>query len=161
LSDAPDSELIQPANVLRLKVGGGRLDMSAVAKAEAALKSLSGNFLEWLGEEVSKLDAARAATRTEGMSGQNGEALYICAHDLKGLGTTYEFPLITRLAGSLCRLVEEPSLRLTAPAALIDAHIDAIRASLRDDIRTDDDPTVKALVVGLEESVVRYVPHES
>jgi hypothetical protein len=95
------------------------------------------------------------------MGGQNGEELYICAHDLKGLGTTYEFPLITRLAGSLCRLIEEPRARLAAPAALIDAHIDAIRASLRDDIRNDDDPTVKALTGGLEESVARYVPQDS
>jgi hypothetical protein len=161
LSDAPESELIQPTNILRLKVGGGRLDMSAVAKAEAALKSLSGNFLEWLGEEVAKLEAARAVTKAQGLEGQNGEALYICAHDLKGLGATYEFPLITRVAGSLCRLLEEPGARQSAPSALIDAHIDAIRASLRDNIRTDDDRTVRALVGSLEESVSRYAPHEA
>ena len=161
MSDAQESELIQPTNILRLKVGGGRLDMSAVAKAEAALKSLSGSFLEWLGEEVAKLEAARALTKTDGIGGQNGEALYISAHDLKGLGGTYEFPLITRLAGSLCRLIEDPALRAAAPAPLIDAHIDAIRASLRDNIRTDEDPTVRALAAGLEESVTRFVPHDA
>ncbi len=161
MSETRESEMIQPTNVLRLKVGGGRLDMSAVAKAEAALKSLSGNFVEWLGEEIAKLDAARAVTKASGMEGQNGEALYICAHDLKGLGGTYEFPLITRLAGSLCRLIEEPTMRSAAPAALIDAHIDAIRAALRDNIRTDDDATVRALAAGLEENVSRFVPQEA
>jgi hypothetical protein len=135
--------------------------MAAVAKAEAALKSLSGNFAEWLGDEIGKLEAARARTRVSGMDGADGESFYIHAHDLKGLGGTYDFPLITRLAGSLCRLVEEPSNRTTAPAALIDAHINAIRAALRDDVRTDADPTVKALAAGLEASVARFTPQEA
>lgn len=160
MNDVSDGALIQPTNTLRLKVGGGRLDMAAVAKAEAALKSLSGNFAEWLGDEIGKLEAARLRTKTTGMEGADGEAFYIHAHDLKGLGGTYEFPLITRLAGSLCRLVEEPSNRAAAPAALIDAHINAIRASLRDNVRTDEDPTVKALVAGLEASVARFAPQE-
>ncbi len=161
MSDASDGGLIQPTNILRLKVGGGRLDMAAVAKAEAALKSLSGNFAEWLGDEISKLEAARARTKETGMNGADGESFYIHAHDLKGLGGTYDFPLITRLAGSLCRLVEEPAHRAAAPAALIDAHINAIRASLRDDVRTDADPTVKALAAGLEASVARFAPQEA
>ena len=161
MNDASDGELIQPTNMLRLKVGNGRLDMAAVAKAEAALKSLSGNFAEWLGDEIGKLEAARVRTRETGMASADGEAFYIHAHDLKGLGGTYEFPLITRLAGSLCRLVEDPANRATAPAALIDAHINAIRASLRDNVRTDEDPTVKALAMGLEASVARFAPQEA
>lgn len=161
MHDASDGELIQPTNMLRLKVGGGRLDMAAIAKAEAALKSLSGNFAEWLGDEIGKLEAARVRTRANGMGGADGEAFYIHAHDLKGLGGTYEFPLITRLAGSLCRLIEDPASRAAAPAALIDAHINAIRASLRDNVRNDDDPTVKALAVGLETSVARFAPQDA
>lgn len=161
MTDTSDGELIQPMNTLRLKVGGGRLDMAAIAKAEAALKSLSGNFAEWLGDEISKLEAARARTKVSGMEGADGESFYIHAHDLKGLGGTYDFPLITRLAGSLCRLIEDPSNRANAPAPLIDAHINAIRASLRDDVRTDEDPTVKALAASLEASVARFSPQDS
>jgi hypothetical protein len=161
MNETPVNDLIQPANTLRMKVGGGRLDMSAVAKAEAALKSLSGNFAEWLGEEISKLESARGLTRTQGMAGEAGESLYICAHDLKGLGGTYEFPLITRLAASLCRLLEETDVRQTASPALIDAHINSIRAALRDNIRTDDDPTVRALAEGLEARVLHYAPAEA
>lgn len=161
MHDASDGELIQPTNMLRLKVGGGRLDMAAVAKAEAALQSLSGNFAAWLGDEIGKLEAARVRTRATGMGGADGEAFYIHAHDLKGLGGTYGFPLITRLAGSLCRLIEDPARRAAAPAVLIDAHINAIRASLRDDVRTDEDSTVKALAAGLEASVARFAPQDA
>ncbi|WP_375163900.1 Hpt domain-containing protein [Phenylobacterium sp.] len=148
--------MIQPSNALRLKVGGGRLgaiDASAIAKAEAALKSLSGNFAQWLNDEVAKLEAARQAVRADGVTADTMETLYLRAHDLKGLGATYGFPLITRIAGLLCRLIDDKAKRTDAPMPLIDAHIDAIKAAVRDDIKDVEHPIGKALVQELERRV--------
>src|SRR5205809_5934741 len=89
LSQQNSGQMIQPANALRLKVGGGRLgaiDPAAIAKAEAALKSLAGNFSQWLADEITKLDAARQQVKTQGITSENMENLYLRAHDLKGLG---------------------------------------------------------------------------
>lgn len=148
----PKSSPMPPAGGLRLKVGGrlGAIDPAAIAKAEAALKSLSGNFTQWLNDEIAKLEAARQVVRAEGPSAENMESLYLRAHDLKGLGATYGFPLITRIAGLLCRLIDDKSKRLQAPLPLIDSHIDAIKAAARDDIKTEDDPVGAALVQELE-----------
>lgn len=145
---------IQPPN-LRLKVGGrfGAIDPSAIAKAEAALKSLSSNFAQWLADEVAKLDAARQRVRDEGVNAETMESLYLRAHDLKGLGTTYEFPLITRIGASLCKLIDDKEKRLTASLPLIDAHIDAIKAAVRDGIKTDDHPIGRVLIEELERKV--------
>lgn len=146
--------VIQPPS-LRLKVGGrfGAIDPSAIAKAEAALKSLSGNFAQWLSEEVIKLDAARQRVRDEGVTAETMETLYLRAHDLKGLGTTYEFPLITRIGASLCRLIDDKDKRLSVPLPLVDAHIDAIKAAVRDSIKTDDHPVGRILIEELERKV--------
>ncbi|MDP1598960.1 Hpt domain-containing protein [Phenylobacterium sp.] len=140
---------------LRLKLGGrfGAIDPSAIAKAEAALKSLSGNFTQWLNDEVVKLDAARQRVRDEGVNVETMETLYLRAHDLKGLGTTYEFPLITRIGASLCRLIDDKDKRLTVSMALVDAHIDGIKAAVRDDIKTDEHPVGRVLIEELERKV--------
>src|ERR1700757_2010612 len=150
--------MIQAPNTLRLKVGGrlGAIDPAAIAKAEAALKSLSGNFAEWLQDEVSKLEAARQRVRTEGLSAEAAENLYLRAHDLKGLGATYEYPLVTRIAGSLCKLIDDPMKRSDAPLFLVDAHIDAIKAAVKNGIQTDADPMGRALVTELEQRVHDY-----
>ncbi len=153
MSEPKTGQVFQAPNALRLKVGGGRLgaiDPAAIAKAEAALKSLSGNFAQWLGDEIAKLERARQTVRSEGPSPENMESLYLRAHDLKGLGATYGFPLITRIAGLLCRLIDDKAKRLQAPMPLIDAHIDAIKAAARDDIKTEDHPVGKILVQELE-----------
>jgi hypothetical protein len=81
------------------------------------------------------------------------ESLYLRAHDLKGLGATYGFPLITRIAGLLCRLIDDKSKRLEAPMGLIDAHIDAIKAAVRDGIKTDEHPVGSILVKELESRI--------
>ena len=155
MSDNSSGQMIQVPNTLRLKVGGrlGAIDPAAIAKAEAALKSLSGNFAEWLADEVAKLEAARQRIKSEGMTPESGENLYLRAHDLKGLGATYEYPIVTRIAGSLCKLIDDPDKRAEAPMSLVDAHIDAIKAAVRDDIKSDEHPVGRVLVEELERRV--------
>lgn len=155
MSQQNPGQVIQVPNTLRLKVGGrlGGIDPSAIAKAEAALKSLSGNFAQWLQDEVVKLETARQRVKSDGVTPETMEQLYLRAHDLKGLGTTYEFPLITRIAASLCKLIDDKDKRDQAPMVLIDGHIDAIKAAVRDSIKTDDHPVGKILVEELERRV--------
>jgi hypothetical protein len=162
LSQQNPAQVIQVPNTLRLKVGGrfGAIDPSAIAKAEAALKSLSGNFGQWLQDEVTKLGVAREGVQAEGQTLETMEKLYFRAHDLKGLGATYEFPLITRIAASLCKLIDDPAKRVGAPMGLIDAHIDAIKAAARDDIKTDTHPIGKILIQELERRVTEYAGNE-
>lgn len=153
------AQVIRPPNTLRLKVGGGfgGIDAGAIAKAEEALKAMSAQFGQWLQDEIVKLDKAQADIRTQGYNEQTAEALYFRAHDLKGLGTTYQYPLVTRLAGSLCKMMDEPAKRMAAPLVLIDAHVDAIKAVVRDQIQTDDHPTGKALAETLEARVAEHL----
>ncbi|WP_293378269.1 Hpt domain-containing protein [Phenylobacterium sp.] len=156
MSQQNSGQMIQPNNALRLKVGGGRLgaiDPAAIAKAEAALKSLASNFSQWLNDEIVKLEAARQTVKAQGVTAETMENLYLRAHDLKGLGTTYGYQLITRIAGSLCRMIDDKEKRASAQLDLVDAHIDAIKAAVRDDIKSDEHPVGRVLVEELERRV--------
>ena len=152
------AQVIRPPNTLRLKVGGGfgGIDANAIAKAEEALKAMSSQFGQWLQDEIDKLDQAQTAIRAEGFTPRTAEDLYFRAHDLKGLGATYQYPLVTRLAGSLCKLLDDPTRRMDASPLLLDAHIDAIRAVVRDQIQTEDHPTGRVLAETLEAEVAAH-----
>ena len=152
------AQVIRPPNTLRMKVGGGvgGIDANAIAKAEQALQAMSSQFGQWLQDEIEKLDKAQSDIRTSGFNAATAEALYFRAHDLKGLGTTYQYPLVTRLAGSLCKMMDDPAKRMAAPVVLIDAHIDAIKAVVRDEIQTDDHPVGKVLAETLEARVADH-----
>jgi len=158
-SNGANAALIQPPNALRSRLGGRlpSIDPGAIAKAEAALKGLSAQFGEWLRDEVAKLDAAHTALKAEGPTQACMDAVYGRAHDLKGLGTTYEFPLVTRLAGCLCKLLGEKEGRTGVPVALVSAHVDAIKACVRDNVRDSANPVGRALAEQLEQKVNAFL----
>jgi len=153
------AQVIRPPNMLRMKVGGGfgGIDAKAIAKAEEALAAMSSQFGQWLEDEIVKLDKAQADIRADGYTTATAEGLYFRAHDLKGLGATYQFPIVTRIAASLCKMMDDPDKRMRAPMVLVDAHIDAIRAVVRGNIQTDEHPTGKALVETLEARVAEHL----
>jgi chemotaxis protein histidine kinase CheA len=152
-------EIITPPNMLKAKVGGAlpAANEAMMARAEAAVDDLRQNFKAWLEEEVAKLEALMRTARTQGLEGETGEALFTSAHDLRGLGSTYEFPIITRIAASLSKLIETAEQRAAAPLALVDAHVGAIRAAILQNVRDDTDPIGKALAEELETRVTKLV----
>jgi len=130
-------------------------DEEAVARADSALQAMSGSFREWLDQEVGKLQLARLIAAEAGWSDEALDPVMLAAHDLKGMGATYDYPLITQIAGSLCKLIDSPEGKAAARAApaLVCAHIDAIRAAARDGVKTDSHAIGQALLRTLEAHV--------
>jgi HPt (histidine-containing phosphotransfer) domain-containing protein len=130
-----DHEVITPPNKLE-GVAGGALDGDdPVARAEAALAQLSSEFSDWMDDECEQLDRARRNVRQAGMAAQQREALFRAAHDIKGQAATLGFPLVAAVAESLCLLIDETNDPRRIPLALIDQHVDAVRAIIREHSR--------------------------
>src|SRR5262249_59373230 len=64
-------------------------------------------------------------------------ALFRAAHDIKGQAATFGFPWVAALADSLCRLIEHTPDMTRIPLTLVDQHVDAIRAIVRESARPD------------------------
>lgn len=142
-------QIIKPRVSLTAKVGRiPTFDPAALARAEAALNDLSPQFDAWMAIEVEKLADAMKSARDEAWSDSAVAGLYTRAHDIKGLATTYKFPLASHLAGSLTQLLEADRARLDAKAfeRLAIAHVEAIRAVVRDFVRDVQHPVGSMLL---------------
>lgn len=158
MSNSPASvQIHNPPNRLKAKLGGinSVFDGRALARAEAALASISSNFGDWLVEEVAKLTAAHQAIHEVSAGEVQLSEFYRCAHDLKGLGTTYGYPIISEFAGSLCRLLDSPEARARAPKEILDGHVGAINAALKQGITSSDHAVGRALLNELQAQVRR------
>lgn len=151
-------EFISPPNRLKAKLGNrlGGFDAAAIARAEAALASMSDQFGGWLNDELTKLEAAYAIVNKSGSGEHELEEFYRRAHDLKGLGTTYGYPIVSQFAASLCKLIDSPEGRAQAPRKILDAHVGAIIAAVKQSIKDSDHPIGKALLIELQTQVNRY-----
>ncbi len=150
-------EIFMPPNILKAKVGGtvAGIDMAALRRAEAAVETLKEDFQSWVGDDVEKLATARD-TFAKDRSELSREALFRCSHDLKGQGQTFGFPFVARVAASLCRLLEGVPLK-SIPVSLLDAHVDAIRVCMRDQIKGDSDQVATMLAKELDARVTELL----
>lgn len=134
-----DYEMITPPDRLRMAVSevpDGEED-DPVARAEAALSRLSTEFSSWMDTECERLDAARHTIKANGFTEATRDALFRSAHDIKGEAATFGYPLAALPADSLCRLIEHTPDVNRIPVSLIDQHVDAVRAIVREDARHD------------------------
>ncbi len=127
-----DHEVITPPNKLQGAVGRAIDGDDPVARAEAALAQLSCEFSSWMDDECEQLDRARRDVRRNGMTAAPRDALFRASHDIKGQAATLGFPLVAAVAESLCRLIEETHDPAHIPLDLVDQHVDAVRAIIRE-----------------------------
>jgi hypothetical protein len=132
--------MITPPNKLRLAVsqvsGNGPFD-DPVKRAEDALAQLSSEFSSWMDSECDRLDRTRHDVKAKGFNKATREALFLTAHDIKGEAATFGYPWVAASADSLCRLIEHTPDMTRIPLALVDQHVDAVRAIIREKARPD------------------------
>lgn len=139
-----DHSVIVPAHDLKRAVthtrGPAQIDMSAVDRAEAALAEIKVEFPGWMNLECDRIEAARRVIHEKGLNRDTVDALFLPAHDIKGGAATLGFPLAERIATSLCRLLRHMPQPGRIPRAMIDHHVDAIRAVVREEVRNPLNP---------------------
>jgi HPt (histidine-containing phosphotransfer) domain-containing protein len=134
-----DHHVITQPNPLRKvlrRVSEKDLD-DPVARAEKALAGLSGEFKNWMVIEADRLSAAHAAILSDGFNNVTREELFRAAHDIKGDAATFGFPSAGAAAESLCRIIEHAPDLDEVPHDLIEHHINAIQAIVRERTKLD------------------------
>jgi hypothetical protein len=123
----------------------GDFAMDVVARAEAALSEIRHEFRSWMVAECEALEAARNEMRSHRPSPEALQKVSDAAHEIKGHAAVLGFPLAGRIAGILCRLLAYAPNPQLVPLTLIDSHVDAIRAVVREQIHTVNDKTGKEI----------------
>jgi HPt (histidine-containing phosphotransfer) domain-containing protein len=156
-----DHHVITQPNPLRKvlrRVAAKDLD-DPVARAEAALASMSGEFKNWMGIEADRLSAAHAAILSGGFTNTTRDELFRAAHDIKGDAATFGFPSAGVAAESLCRIIEHAPDLDQVPSDLIALHINAIQAIVRERTKLDTASTANELSRRLRGVADEYLAH--
>ncbi len=160
VSNFADHDVIVTPNKLRKAVRRVSFALPGddpVARAEEALAQLSSEFTGWMYSECDRLDATRRAIKDNGLGKNTLDALYHAAHDIKGEAGTFGYPAVAPAAESLCRAVEHTPDQTRIPIELIDQHVDAIRAIIREYARPDVEEIASALTKKLREVTDEYL----
>ena len=159
-----DYEMITPPNGLRMAVSvvsNIHAHDDAVKRAEAALAQLSSEFSAWMSSECDRLDTARNEAKSKGFHKATRDALFHAAHDIKGEAATFGYPWVAASADSLCRLIELTPDMHRIPITLVDQHVDAVRAIIREKARPDIADIADKLTKRLREVTEEFLVREN
>jgi hypothetical protein len=135
---------------------GDRKMEAVLARAQAAVADLARNYgpntLADLDGCAELLKTARAVPEQRAAAIKD---LYNIAHNIKGQGGAFGYPLVTRIGDSLCTLVRQEREFSDADLGVVQAHLDALRLILTKDIKGEGGEVGARLAARLENMVVR------
>lgn len=154
-----DYGIIPPSRELQHRIGGPLkpLDDAQIESVAAALEELAEDMGDWIKTDLSRLFAARNAFLDNSGSRECIETLHRAAHDLKGLGQTYGFPIVSVIADTLCKAILRAAEAGTLPEDVVNAHVDALRAVVDLDLRETDSGPATELLRGLNRLVEKRI----
>ncbi len=151
-------------NNLRAKVGGslvgrsagGEIPTALLEQAEAELQRAAFDFTEWARRYIADLtNLCDEALKVVGSRAKQFEAINLIAHELRGQGGTFGYPLITTFATMLYSATGEGRREDDNGVEIARAHVDAMRAVIRDKVSGDGGDVGRALTAGLRAAIQR------
>jgi chemotaxis protein histidine kinase CheA len=164
------TRIIKTRNKLKAKVTASQQPVApgeqssfakgALERAEAEMADAAARYVVWVQDTVRDLAGHfRRATEAPPSSAERAEALKSIghiAHELRGQGGTFGFPLITAFAGSLFKFTQGDGSDTPERMSVVKAHVDAIRVVFAQEIRGDGGQIGQALVQALQQAIKKF-----
>jgi CheY-like chemotaxis protein len=149
-------------NNLKEKAGGGgfkgaaEIPLDLLEEAEQQLERAALDFTTWAQDYLAKLSdlCARALEAdVEGGRGMHFQEINLLALELRGQGGTFGYPLISTFGKMLYDATGEGCREDDNAVGIVKAHIDAMRAVLREKISGDGGKIGRALLGSLKKAI--------
>ena len=156
------AEYITPPHTIRTKVsGGGPLSTQMLKKAEEVVQQHAEKYIERAQSQIDGLvEVVREAHAETNERPKIFERIFLRAHDIRGLGSTFGYTLVTDIAASLCNFVESVENHDDNVMEVIDAHVDALRGMIGNDVKGDGGSIGREILDGLNQAVAKNSPQE-
>ncbi|MEQ8371088.1 MAG: Hpt domain-containing protein [Alphaproteobacteria bacterium] len=99
---------------------------AALRAAEAEVSALGGAFLTQAEAEIRYIRDLAIAARTKRAPDDATNRMFTIAHNLKGQGGTFDYPLLSQIAASLCDLLNQHTAERGRVLTIVDHHVAAL-----------------------------------
>lgn len=149
-------------NTLKEKAAGGQVPSGAVGEmpmdmldqAEEQLERAQLDFTQWAAEYLANLSQLCSdALDTDGPRDRIFEEINLLALELRGQGGTFGYPLISQIGKMLFDATGEGCRSDDTGVEIVRAHIDSMRAVIRDKVAGDGGEIGRAVIQGLKQSL--------
>lgn len=164
-----DVYLFRLPNSMKEKAGGlgarepGMLPVKHLKEADARLERKSIEFQDWALGYLATLSrlCERALTQPENQRSKHFKNINLLAHELRGQGGIFGYPIITNVGEMLYKTTISPCPTEDRAVRIIKAHIDTMRTVFREQITGDGGKVGVALLEELKRSIIKYMKEDA
>ncbi len=154
------AEIYQSGNTLYEKAahGAGGVDDEMIARAEAAMADLHGEYLTWAAQDIQTIErqCADAMALPGNECSHALRELFAVVHGMKGQGGSFGFPLVTMVADSLARFIEGCSRWGADEMDVITVHVNALRTVIVERLTDDGGVAGEEMMIGLQRALDKF-----
>ncbi|OHC74898.1 MAG: hypothetical protein A3G18_01055 [Rhodospirillales bacterium RIFCSPLOWO2_12_FULL_58_28] len=152
--------VIKPPHSINSKVsigGAGAVDLEALKRAEEVIAGMSGNYLEWVEEDLVKIQKAFDALKSGKPEDHKHllDQIFRVAHDIKGQGGSFDYGMMTILGNGLCRFVEQTQTVGSSEFQVIQLYIDTMKLVISKRMSGDGGKEGEQVLRGLDMVVAK------
>ena len=112
---------------------------------------LKDYYLQWTEESLGEMKTAFADFSASGSDpAAFVDKMHAIAHNIKGMGSSFGFPLMTAVGTSFCKYLRSPDTGTRPSTQVIDAHLKAMETILTNQITGDGGENGEKLKTRLE-----------
>ncbi len=137
--------------------GAGEFSLEALKAAEAEFAKMAEDYPDWVQGHIRNLyDHHGRSVDTPEQRHQHFKALNEIAHDLKGQGGTFGYPLISYFGASLFDCTRPREGHLDEHVEIVKSHIDAMNAVVEGRVRGGGGEVGEELKATLAQAIEKY-----
>lgn len=152
-------ETITPPNPLFKALNGSgpvKIDPRVLQAAEAAVTGLEEDYRDWAQQDIDALRSLADEVRAAPDDAQAKlKEIYRHALDMKGQGGGFGYDLITAIGDLLTKFIDGKTGLSARDHEIVAAHIDAMQAVIRGDIKGNGGKVGSEIVAGLRSIVLK------
>ncbi len=154
------AEIVEVPNTIRRKVSGsGPLSKEMLSRAENVIVEHGDGYIERAQTQLDVLlMTVQEAKADPGNRSDAFDRIFLLSHDLRGMGATFGYNLVTTIGASLCNFIEAVNEYDNDAMEVVGAHADALRAIIGNDVKGDGGPVGLELVQSLALAVEKVAP---
>jgi chemotaxis protein histidine kinase CheA len=136
---------------------GGVTRNQAVGGAQAQIETLKDEFTDWVKDGLTRLQSAIQLAETHPANATLIEDAFRNSCELRDIGTTMGYELVTFVANHLCEVLEAIRDGAAYDKVLIRCHLDALQLARQDSYKNVSPDQVPELCDGLRRAAQRSI----
>ncbi len=157
--EAKGVRFYDPPGDLRRRMANTSIDIQKIIDVQREMDSWAEDFRDWTDDFLRQIDAALATCRESATADRTKpfNRINFLAHEMRGQGGTFGYPLVSQVARSLFDLTLHNLDRSDACCDLIEEHVRVIRAVIREKIAGDGGVVGRELLSELKRANAKFL----